>query len=330
MIEILNIFLQQYSDQDVFSLCKCNIVCKELTICIEEWNVWSKCKFVKKDYGEICIKCDKKSTAFGYCEKCLPKNLITATDCKKYWYMNDADLLQLNVYNTRNKLYRTNIRLFYEREIKEYVLIKYGGSKKLAEHINKKKQRLAKLQQTKAKTKEKKHEMIETRMKVLVERLSEKNLAMSDDHGTCERYITNQIDDIDYVIRILQDVKDRKRKVQERREILKAKLQEQNLNLRNDSRVCSDYIYGKRDDIDNVVLIMMEMNYFFSKTNYKNIMDRLMSDLKTEIRESYGYLDSDEYHDMIESEIPLLSDTAKRTAIRNKKDVPEYCQKYLS
>jgi hypothetical protein len=110
-------------------------------------------------------------------------------------------------------------------------------------------------------------------------------------------------------------------KINRRRELLIEKLKEHNLTLRNDSVVCDDYINGLRDDIDEVVMIMVEMNYYMTKTNYKTIMNDLISDLKKDIKNNYGYLHPNEYNKIIKDEIPNLSAMAKKLAILNEKQI---------
>lgn len=245
MIEILNVFLEEFNNHCSISLCKLKVVCKELNKNIEEWNIWNKCKFIKSNIDISNYYHNNNS------------KMITATDCKNEWYLNDKDLLNLNVISTYNKKYKKMMRLFYKNEIIEYVLIKYGGSKKFSEFINNK--------------------------------TNNKN-----------KRILNKTD-----------------KINKRRELLIEKLKEHNLTLRNDSVVCDDYINGLRDDIDKVIMIMVEMNYYMTKTNYKSIMNELMSDFKKDIRNNYGYLHPNEYSKIIKDEIPNLSAMAKKLAIKN-------------
>jgi len=250
MIEVLNIYLEEFNSHNSISLCKLGVVCKELNRNIEEWNIWNKCKFIKSNFD----------ISNYYHNNPNNKNkMITATDCKKEWYLNDNDLLNLNVISTYNKKYKKMMRLYYKNEIIEYVLIKYGGSKKFYEFINNK--------------------------------INNKN----------KRFL-NKAD-----------------KINKRKELLIEKLKEHNLTLRNDSVVCDDYINGIRDDINEVVMTMVEMNYYMTKTNYKSIMNELMNDLKKDIRNNYGYLHPNEYNKIIKDEIPDLSAMAKKLAISNEK-----------
>lgn len=242
MIEILNIYLEEFNNHCSISLCKLKVVCKELNKNIEEWNIWNKCKFIKSNFDD--------SNDSNY-------KMITATDCKKDWYLNDKDLLNLNVISVYNKTYKKMMRLFYKNEIIEYVLIKHGGSKKFSQFINNK-----------------------------INNKTKRILNKSD-------------------------------KINKRRELLTEKLKEQKLTLRSDSAVCDDYINGIRDDINEVVNIMVEMNYYMTKTNYKSIMNNLVNDFKKDIRNTYGYLHPTDYNDLIKDVIPNLSAMAKKMAIKN-------------
>lgn len=52
---------------------------------------------------------------------------------------------------------------------------------------------------------------------------------------------------------------------------LKLALQSVGLRCRSDSAVCEQYVTGARDDLQEVVEIMREMNWFFNETDYGNI-----------------------------------------------------------
>lgn len=56
---------------------------------------------------------------------------------------------------------------------------------------------------------------------------------------------------------------------------LRRRLQEYNLPLRADSRLCDEYIEKGAHDIDEVVDMMREMDFFFRFTNYRDIYREL-------------------------------------------------------
>jgi len=333
MVEVINIYIQHTKNIDIMSLYRCYFVCKELNNLLEDLNLWNKCKFEKKIYNnKNCIICDnnkKKIIAFGTCNNCLKYQfLISATDAKKRWYLNDTDLLQLNVCNKTN-MYKTNIRLFNKTDLFEYALFKYNGSKNLKIFIDNKIIKSNKLKETKLKNILIKENIKNIRKEFLISKLIENNLEIDDDLTTCNQYINNERDDIVNIITILQEYKKIKNNKLDRKNKLTIKLHENGLELRNDSRVCDDYINGIRNNMDEVITIMLEMNFFIKKTQYKNIMNNLINDYKKTIRENYGFLEYDEYQELIDDQIHKLSDKAKKIAIKNQKNIPEYCKKYL-
>lgn len=73
-------------------------------------------------------------------------------------------------------------------------------------------------------------------------------------------------------------------------------LRAKRLELRRNSRVCSDYLAGRRDDMAEVVNIMEEMDWYFKNTRYGRYMRRQHEDYRDlrwdAIRDGY---ESDEY-----------------------------------
>ena len=329
---ILNMFLLHHNAHSAFSLCKLKVVCKELNQCIEECNVWSRCRFTRREYdGKTCRYCNRTPLAcraFVLCGKCIEGRTISATECKRQWNLNDNDLSNLTVSWLYIRRYRKSCRFFYLPEVREFVLIKHGGTTRLQEFLTKKEQRILRLRDTKRN----KAEAVRQRTEDLVQRLSQEGLLMQHSTEACDMYINNKMDDIEGAVgsvRAAKEKKDRERTArQDRKEMLMQRLAERGLALRDDSAVCSDYISGKRNDIDEVVTTMMQMNYFFTRTKYKRIMNRLITEFKQEIRDTYGYMPYDEYHELMEEEIPRLSERAKRMAVRGRTDVPEYCNRF--
>ena len=88
MIEVLNIYLEEFDNHNSISLCKLGVVCKELNRNIEEWNIWNKCKYIKSNFD---------ISNYYHNNHNNNNKMITATDCKKEWYLNDNDLSNLNV-----------------------------------------------------------------------------------------------------------------------------------------------------------------------------------------------------------------------------------------
>lgn len=61
----------------------------------------------------------------------------------------------------------------------------------------------------------------------------------------------------------------------ERKLYLKSKLKQLHLSFRDDSILCKDYINYRRHDINFIINMMMEMNYFYKYTNYPLNMSML-------------------------------------------------------
>lgn len=70
----------------------------------------------------------------------------------------------------------------------------------------------------------------------------------------------------------LASLEDEVRQLKTRRAQLDARLREKGLAIRQDSTTCRDYIEKRRDDIDQVVAIMEEMHWFFTYTDYADII----------------------------------------------------------
>lgn len=66
-----------------------------------------------------------------------------------------------------------------------------------------------------------------------------------------------------------------RREQQRRRELLQGALRQRGLQLRADSRMCSQFIYDGQRNVAEVVDMMEEMQFFFDHTNYRHVFTRL-------------------------------------------------------
>jgi hypothetical protein len=113
-----------------------------------------------------------------------------------------------------------------------------------------------------------------------------------------------------------KDLKD----MNERKKELIKRLEERNLVLRNDSTYCSEYIYENKRNINEVLNMVEEMNFFYTKTGYPQILRNIY-------RENRDY-----YIDFSESTKNSFSATAKKIALKefkkqgNIKDIPSFLQ----
>lgn len=88
---------------------------------------------------------------------------------------------------------------------------------------------------------------------------------------------------------------------QDREDILRYELKKYGLQLRIDSDLCNSYISGSSDlSIEEIVNTMIEMDWFFTQTNYKHKFDEKMNKewkIFNQEKKLYGY-DYDQYNDM--------------------------------
>jgi hypothetical protein len=313
-------------------------------------RLWSKCQFAKNTYPEQCQSCHKTSTTpFGYCKKCLPTRMITtATVAKKMWYLNDDDLIDLNVYETKHQKYKTYIRLFSNDEVICKALTKHGGPRAIQGLKDKSSSRgLA----TKAKRIDalKKIGLYQystdphfdllcisdfmkngiggiRQVKLRVKRWDEFETAWKSIPAEHRQYI-DAIDKValrdhhvihvaygDIGATLAQRASHNKDKQERKQDLVKA-LKEVGLQYRYDSTLCHQYVEGtSTKSLKAIVDTMVEMDYFHKHTNYKQIMSGLIQEFKSTIREYNGWLPADEFREMLQNEMPYISAMAKERA----------------
>jgi hypothetical protein len=175
---------------------------------------------------------------------------------------------------------------------------------------------------------------LEKRKNFLIKKLKDNDLIIEDDLILCEKYINSEINDIYYIIDILRKCKlikiNRKLKKEERKLKLMNKLEENGLKL-NNSKICEEYIDGKINDIENVIIIMLEIEYLTKETNYIKILNYLIDNLYKKLNKEYSNIDSSEYGRIFEKELSLISENAKKIALNEKsfEKIPECYKKYV-
>lgn len=76
------------------------------------------------------------------------------------------------------------------------------------------------------------------------------------------------------------------------------------LELRNDSEMCRRYITGEEPNIDEVIIIMRQMNFLYTQTNYKNMVSTAYENAKSYMYDMYGYIDDEEeYREILNSHV---------------------------
>ncbi|GAB5586712.1 hypothetical protein Unana1_01612 [Umbelopsis nana] len=129
------------------------------------------------------------------------------------------------------------------------------------------------------------HRESNARKEELDARLSEAGLDRPAYNLRYRNYVANNLGTIEEVIADINREMEIKRTVDERRQNLTKKLEAAGLTLRADSRLCQAYIQSATGDIDEIVVTMKEMAWYFRCTNYKT--SRLV----------YEEYDSDDYSD---------------------------------
>ena len=115
-----------------------------------------------------------------------------------------------------------------------------------------------------------------------------------------------------------------------RRENLCCALREHGLVIRADSRLCDQYIESGVPELCYVVLMMRQMNFFYNKTRYPNMLHGSISNYKGEIRE-YGWVSSEEFGELIRDHIQKVQYSIKQKALSELPSnvVPDYMMPIL-
>lgn len=362
--DLLDIVLDNASNIHFTVLLNCSRVSKTYRDIVKK--VWSDKveSFVLPTYTTNdgkCKKCHKKTveTEFATCNGCVSKCvMITATDAKKSWHLTEEDLEELNVYETYQKKYRQYIRLFALKEVKDFAIIKWSPWGLVARQN--KKNTMSKAMTNRVEKIEKMNLGLDKKgnkwalcvepflrngqggMKGVKERMSAyddfllKVSEMEDTNVLSKRdfeefhriYSDGDVIEKDRILRSMQQKITRMTQKAKRKTDLIERLEKVGLSLRADSKMCSEYLDGERDDLDFVVETMQEMNWLFKYSNYKNIMSNLIDEWKSDFRDSYGWHHG--FHEMLQEDLPDISHRAKMIAVmRTTKDaLPSFMLKY--
>ena len=91
-------------------------------------------------------------------------------------------------------------------------------------------------------------------------------------------------------------------------------LKKYNLPLRDDSILCDNYIYENIGNPEEIVIIMVEMNFYFNCTNYSTLIYNYISNYVDDRRNySYGYYG---HQSLSQSQKNMLSEKAKKDALK--------------
>jgi hypothetical protein len=102
-------------------------------------------------------------------------------------------------------------------------------------------------------------------------------------------------------------------------------LKKYKLFLRDDSVLCNNYIYENEGNPEEIVTIMVEMNFYFNCTKYSNLIYNYTSNYVDNARNySFGYYG---HKSLSQYEKNMLSEDAKKDALKkwcnNKKSIDE-------
>ena len=151
------------------------------------------------------------------------------------------------------------------------------------------------------------------------ELLQELNMLSFHTHSIIQQYVNygNNNLDIESVIIPLYERQERETK-------LKEGLALHGLVMRSDSFVCKEYIENNSGSLNETIRMMREMHFFFSSTNYKNIMGQMMRDEYAYQREEM-YDNDDSTEEDYQIDHSQVSKNAKIRALRlYKGTVPDY------
>jgi hypothetical protein len=362
---LLSLVIMNASELDPITLGMCSCVSTNTRDIVQSLG-WKKAKMycIEPSDGSKCVKCAASKrviSVFGYCLPCMDDvSVVGATSAKKDWYLDESDLNNLLVNKKYVARYRQFIRMYLQKDVVIAAIIKFGGPEKLQEKLDNRMKRCARGSVSAAKQKR-----LDAIAKLQLDTSSQKwDLCVADYiangvgglkrvkkrlsrwdefHTIIENHVEaayrefamafvercvgeEDVDILSYINNAIAAKKVR----QIRTGTLEHALAEHGLHLREDSSVCKQYINNERDDLHDVVRIMREMQYLHAHTKYKSIMDNLIARFRNEIREMYGWLPYEEYREVLQEEIPTLSEEAKKQAMKTKaqKNVPDFMRTY--
>lgn len=134
MSDILEIVLLNASNHLLNPIVLCKTACLNKNFQALSKRIWDfidVAQYKPFVYGVYnCRFCQTKPAdlkVFGCCRKCSHEymNIITTTDAKKKYHLNDDDLGRIPCHVTIHKLYRNIIKLFDETEVALFSLYKF-------------------------------------------------------------------------------------------------------------------------------------------------------------------------------------------------------------
>ena len=109
--------------------------------------------------------------------------------------------------------------------------------------------------------------------------------------------------------------------IKKRKELISGRLTEYNITLRHDSTLCYNFIENNIGNVDEIVVTMIEMEFYFKYTNYFNIVYQRKSNYIDNARSYRLYDEGNSYYSLSNGEKQSLSMLSKETALQ------EWCMK---
>ena len=216
----------------------------------------------------------------------IKDEMICLSDAKSDYFLTQGDLTNLEYIEKNNPHYRraSSMKLFNKINIIDVFCDKYDVT---YDQVEEKRKELLNMKNSKRTEKMKK------RKEQLVNILNENRINPNINNRDFDNYLDGR-----------EPVQNIAGKIIRERE-LKNMLQQKGLQLRSDSKLCDDYIEGCSDlSVHEIVETMETMNFLYTKTNYRNIMNNVIENQRNNY---YG----DRHVDYVDA-----SYTAKRIAIK--------------
>lgn len=368
MASVLEIALMNAKNIQIhpFTLCMVACVNKECNfLALKAWNENAVLPYKQPRYYAVHDKCrfcvEKKiyMQAFACCYECSKTKLtlITATEAKKSFRLNDEDIAALLSFKKKHPVYKNVMTLVDEDDALHYALVKHKGPFNIRrKETNTLLKRRAKLLETFGKSEDDfKNTDFQMYMYCVHPFVKNGKGGISGVTKAIERWNAfneQKFEELEYLERA--EVENAKRMyimresdlvavardlngIAKRRRDLTVALRGYGLQLRSDSRLCQDYVQcGEANfmhlDLDGVVAVVRQMNFLYTKTNYESRMSKAVSEIKNDIREWHGWLPREEYEDTMQYEVAEACERIKRECVQayaRKHPLPDYMQSLL-
>ena len=232
--------------------------------------------------------------------KNVKEQRITITKAKKEYLLTDKDLESLKYESVQNPHYRSAapMKLYLLSEIEELHDKKFKNKKELNKAIEKREIKALKAKETHQRNRI-------TRQQELNSLFTESELTRLIEYSdVCFKYYDKYLDCGN------QNMKNNLQQCLNRMIQLRESLEEHGCELRQDSRLCLNYINYDDEYLGDIVETMVEMKFLFTHTNYQNHRDEIFTRLIEEERE-FGH-----YYDFEEMSLEA-TEKAKKKAIKN-------------